>query len=114
MLNRAFRCARIGCAFAAALAISAHNASAQDNWVATWAASPQTPRFAFPRFPTPAPAVNTAQPAPAAPAPPPLFPAPPTINNQTVRMIVHTSIGGHRVRVQLSNAFGTSPLAIGA
>ncbi len=48
------------------------------------------------------------------PPPPPLFPAPPTINNQTVRMIVHTSIGGHRVRVQLSNAFGTSALQIGA
>lgn len=29
-------------------------------------------------------------------------------------MIVHTSIGGHRVRVQLSNAFGTSALPIGA
>ncbi|MGB9070645.1 MAG: SGNH/GDSL hydrolase family protein [Candidatus Acidiferrales bacterium] len=121
MLNRAFRRAWIVCAFAAALAISAHNAAAQDHWVATWAASPQTPRFAFPRFPTPA--GNNAQPAPAAPvppaagnapAPPPLFPAPPTINNQTVRMIVRTSIGGHRVRVQLSNAFGTSTLGIGA
>jgi lysophospholipase L1-like esterase len=43
-----------------------------------------------------------------------LFPAPPTINNQTVRMIVHTSIGGHRVRVQLSNAFGTGTLQVGA
>jgi lysophospholipase L1-like esterase len=29
-------------------------------------------------------------------------------------MIVHTSIGGHRVRVQLSNAFGASPLLVGA
>jgi hypothetical protein len=27
---------------------------------------------------------------------------------------VHTSIGGHVVRVRLSNAFGTQPLAIGA
>ena len=34
--------------------------------------------------------------------------------NQTVRMIVHTSIGGHRARVWLSNAFGTAPLVIGA
>ena len=107
----------------------AHAAVAPEHWVATWAASPQTPRFAFPRFPTPAPAApppaNNAQPAPTAPAapappaqgnppPPPLFPAPPTISNQTVRMIVHTSIGGHRVRVQFSNAFGTSALQIGA
>ncbi|HEV3482995.1 MAG TPA: hypothetical protein VGR97_11790, partial [Candidatus Acidoferrales bacterium] len=28
-------------------------------------------------------------------------------------MIVHTSIGGHRVRVQLSNAFGTTALQVG-
>jgi lysophospholipase L1-like esterase len=117
MLNRAFRRVSIVCAFAAALAINAHSAAAQDHWVATWATSPQTPRFGFPRFPTPAPAANNAPSAPAAgnaPAPPPLFPAPPTINNQTVRMIIHTSIGGHRVRVQLSNAFGTSALQIGA
>ena len=35
-------------------------------------------------------------------------------NNQTLRQIVHTSLGGDRVRVVLSNAFGTSPLAVGA
>ncbi len=35
-------------------------------------------------------------------------------NNQTLRQIVHTSIGGSRVRVVLSNAYGTSPLAVGA
>src|ERR1019366_10686281 len=29
-------------------------------------------------------------------------------------LIVHTSIGGNQVRVRLSNAFGTQPLAIGA
>ncbi len=34
--------------------------------------------------------------------------------NQTVRMIVHTTIGGHRARVWLSNTFGTASLAIGA
>jgi lysophospholipase L1-like esterase len=45
------------------------------------------------------------QPA-AAPQPPVNF------NNQTLRQIVHTSIGGSRVRVVLSNAFGTQPLPI--
>ena len=35
-------------------------------------------------------------------------------SNQTLRQIVHTSIGGSRVRVVLSNRYGTSPLAIGA
>jgi lysophospholipase L1-like esterase len=41
--------------------------------------------------------------------------APPlNFNNQTLRQIVHTSIGGDRVRVVLTNAFGTAPLAVGA
>ena len=35
-------------------------------------------------------------------------------NNQTLRLIVHTSIGGHTVRVRLSNAYGSEPLFIGA
>jgi len=35
-------------------------------------------------------------------------------NNQTLRQIVHGSLGGDRIRVVFSNAFGTSPLAVGA
>lgn len=35
-------------------------------------------------------------------------------SNQTLRQIVHVSLGGDRVRVALSNAFGTEPLMIGA
>jgi lysophospholipase L1-like esterase len=35
-------------------------------------------------------------------------------NNQTLRQIVHTSIGGNRARVVLSNTFGSTPLTIGA
>ena len=68
-------------------------AAAQDRWVATWAASPQAPRVAAPG--------RAGQPAPG-------------FNDQTVRMVVHTSIGGRRARVQLSNAFGAAPLKIGA
>jgi lysophospholipase L1-like esterase len=34
--------------------------------------------------------------------------------NQTIRQIVRTSIGGNRLRVVLSNAFGTAPITIGA
>jgi hypothetical protein len=33
-------------------------------------------------------------------------------HNVTLRQIVHTSVGGSRVRVQLSNEFGTQPLRI--
>ena len=86
---------------------------AQEHWVATWAAAPQETR-AFP-FGPPAPAAP-AQPTaatqqPAAPAPPPPIMS---FQNQTVRMIVRTSIGGRRVRVELSNVVGTKPLLVGA
>jgi len=37
-----------------------------------------------------------------------------TLANQTVRMIVRTSIGGHRARLKLSNAFGSTPVVVGA
>ncbi|MBH3441189.1 SGNH/GDSL hydrolase family protein [Pseudomonas luteola] len=35
------------------------------------------------------------------------------VNNQTIRQIVHTSIGGYKFRVRLSNALGKTPLVIG-
>ena len=35
-------------------------------------------------------------------------------NDQSVRMIVHTSIGGNRVRIHLSNAIGATPVTIGS
>ena len=35
------------------------------------------------------------------------------MRGQTLRQVVHVSLGGSRLRVILSNAFGTSPLAIG-
>jgi lysophospholipase L1-like esterase len=57
-------------------------------WVTTWGASPMAPLPA-----------NTTNPG---------------FSNQTVRLIVHTSIGGDEVRVRLSNAFGTDSLVIGA
>jgi lysophospholipase L1-like esterase len=38
---------------------------------------------------------------------------PVTISNQTVRQVVHTSIGGSRVRIVLSNVFGTTPVEVG-
>lgn len=38
----------------------------------------------------------------------------PSIDNQTVREIVHTTIGGDSVRVRISNTFGKEPLVIGS
>lgn len=58
-------------------------------WVGTWTASPQAPE-------PPLIAANPAQ-----------------FSNQTIRQIVHTSIGGQALRVRLSNEFGRTPLTIG-
>src|SRR5439155_12315250 len=48
---------------------------------------------------------------------PPAAPASTTFvhfKDQTIRQIVHTSVGGSSVRVVLSNVYGTAPLTIGA
>lgn len=82
---------------------------AQEHWVATWAASPQETRAFAPRPNAAAPAPNGRGQQGAAPAPPIT-----NFHDQTVRMIVRTSIGGRRVRVELSNAFGAQPLMVGA
>jgi len=44
----------------------------------------------------------------------PKMEVPAKLENQTIRMIVHTSIGGRRVRIQVSNAVGKNALTIGA
>jgi len=55
-------------------------------WIGTWAAAPQ----------------------------PPIPGSIQTFRNQTLRLIVHTSAGGTKVRVKISNTFGKDPLSIGA
>src|SRR5262245_23376393 len=68
-----------------------------DHWVGTWSTAvvPSTVPTLAPGRTPPAMASQVFQ-------------------NQTLRQIVHTSIGGSRVRVVLSNVFGTAPLKIGA
>jgi lysophospholipase L1-like esterase len=83
-------------------------AVSNEHWVGTWATAvvthPQAPRSASSEQPaTPAPGTQPAG-----------QPAALSLNNQTLREIVHVSIGGSRVRVVLSNEFGTAPLTIGA
>jgi lysophospholipase L1-like esterase len=63
------------------------------SWIGTWAASPQ-PIWEADFF-----------------AP---LNIPRSLFNQTVRQIAHVSIGGSRVRVVLSNEYGSRPLTIGA
>ena len=66
-----------------------------NTWVGTWATSP------------------VVLPPPRDGAPQGLGPAA-RIQDQTVRQIVHTSIGGSAVRVAVTNLFGSQPLEIGA
>jgi lysophospholipase L1-like esterase len=80
----------------------------QEHWVATWATAQTLVRQAPARPPAtpavaPAGAAATAQTIGAR-----------GLNNQTVRMIVRTSVAGRRLRVRLSNAFGGTPVVLGA
>lgn len=68
----------------APLAAAARNA-AQTTWVGTWATAPQADIPARVQ----------------------------TFRNQTVRLIVHVSAGGPKVRIKISNTFGNQPLLIG-
>jgi lysophospholipase L1-like esterase len=63
--------------------VSAQSPKTAEHWVATWAASPMAGTWAD------------------------------EFQGQTVRMIIHVSLGGNRVRVEFSNAFGTHSLTIG-
>src|SRR5258708_678234 len=67
-------------------------APASPGWFATWTASP----YDVPR--PPRDSVDRT----------------PTLFDQTVRLIVHSSIGGDNTRIRLSNEYGDRPLAIDA
>ena len=57
----------------------------QSDWVATWTASPQVSSSGLI----------------------------PDLDNQTVRLIVHPTVGGDHLRIRLSNAYNTQPIVIG-
>jgi lysophospholipase L1-like esterase len=88
--------------------VFAQTGPAPEHWISTWATSPQQPR-AFPPRPVATGPAATATPTPAPPRPQPIT----SFHDQTLRMIAHTSVGGRRVRIELSNVFGTAPLVIG-
>jgi lysophospholipase L1-like esterase len=62
--------------------------AAEFGWVRTWGASPQAPDSS----------VMAVEP----------------FGNATLRQVVRVSGGGHRVRIRVSNEYGTTPLTIGA
>ena len=71
-------------AIAIGSATLAKDANSASHWVGTWNASPQAASL------------------------------PLVLNGQTIRQIVHVSIGGMHVRVRISNAYGAGSLLIGA
>ncbi len=84
-------CCVAGAALAASVAAFASTGAADapgvaPAWVGTWSASPQ-PAFAG---------------------------QPERYAQQTLRLIVHTSIGGPQLRIRLANTYGDAPLVIGA
>lgn len=87
----------IGAAWSSPFAAAAQTRSAGEHWVTTWATA-VVPRASQP---------TTAAPVQGGPQTT-------RFNNQTLRQIVHVSLGGDRIRIVLSNAFGTAPLEIGA
>jgi lysophospholipase L1-like esterase len=128
---------------ALAIASPAVAQSKNEKWVATWATAlvsrplpgpraggpgpgggpPVAPAIVLPPSGAPAAGASpTPSPAPAAtPAPGGPggggggrgFAPPATVSNQTLRQVVRTSIGGSKLRVVLSNVFGTAPVEIG-
>ena len=92
--------------------VVAQSGRTTEHWVGTWTTS----EVGRPQIPPPPVAPVAAAPAsPGTPAPPVPPPAPfMHFNNQTLRQIVHASIGGNRARVVLANTFGTVPITVGA
>ena len=72
------------------LAAIAQSASVPGHWVSAWSTAVQAPRSG------------------------PITPSSLTFENQTVRMVIRPTIGGTRLRIRLSNEFGTTRLAIGS
>ena len=105
-----------------------------ERWVATWATAQQLTPMAPPGgrggrggpAPAPAPPPNSLSanaPAPQSVARPPQTgrgPSPnrsnlpDTLSDQTIRTPVHVSLGGDRVRIEISNMLNAQPLEIGS
>jgi hypothetical protein len=75
------------CVLIGVLSLVAIAQDAKDkHWIGTWATAPQPPEPGHVK----------------------------SFRNQTLRLIVHTSTGGTRVRIKISNTFGDHPLVIGS
>jgi lysophospholipase L1-like esterase len=101
--------------------------ASRDRWIATWATAQQMMPASVPGGRGGAPPQGTRgpqMPAPPSPAAPSASQAvspyqqqrglPASIEDQTVRMIAHTTIGGRALRIEISNMANVQPLEIGS
>jgi lysophospholipase L1-like esterase len=98
------------CAVTAAKLLAQSASGGVEHWVATWATAQELGPTTF-DVPQVAPGVKMPDFSKLkGPMTPPRIPT--GVQDQTVRMIVHTSIGGKRLRLELSNAFGKGIVSI--
>lgn len=95
------------CAAAFAAAQSREARSADEHWVATWTTAQQAAAVSFGGR-------SGRPPQRGRRTGPEASNLPASFADQTVRMVVRVSLGGRRVRVDLSNMAGAQPLEIGA
>jgi lysophospholipase L1-like esterase len=88
--------------------IAGQRAADGQHWLATWTAASTA------RVDAPAAQTATASQTATSPTLPVGGQSPLHFSNQTLRQIAHITLGGSRLRVVLSNTFGTVPLTIGA
>lgn len=79
-------------------------------WVASWGTATALALHEFPSWVQPPPADSL----PPNPPPSPVVPVPASYADQTLRMIVRTSVGGSQLRLQFANTMGTPPTRLGA
>ncbi|MGJ7542036.1 SGNH/GDSL hydrolase family protein [Variovorax sp. LT1R16] len=92
ILSKSSAAAMLALALTACASISAVAEPAKPTWVSTWSASPQPVWGSDFLFPTNMPA---------------------GLRDQTLRQVARVSLGGPRVRIVLSNAYGRQPLTVG-
>jgi lysophospholipase L1-like esterase len=76
----------VGVALSLLFAVTPRPSDDPEHWIGTWGAAAQSP------FPSSVLSVR----------------------NRTLRLITHTSVGGARIRIKVSNIFGDQPLSIGS
>ena len=115
---RKYLAAVLAVALAPVILLSGQGGADNQRWVATWMAAATSRTDAATPTPQTTDVRGEVPPAVLAVAPGQQLPvggqSPLHFDNQTLRQIVHVTVGGSRLRVVLTNVFGTAPLAIGA